>query len=477
MRRTILILFLCVAMIGGGAYLLVRGPTIRYPQLYDIPLNRFVAIALFASAGAAALLRLLLLTVSCRRLSSRLKVIDDLAQVENLQMPGADFRDLLSGLRSVADCGRRAIDDARIRAKEFEIQLKVATAERQHAEAIIYSISDAVLVTDTFDEVVLANDSAAKTFNFELSRAARAPLAKILQDDKMVGLITDMRQSDTRCGRRIVEHHIATPSGQRTYKVTLSSVASRDDRPAGVVAVLHDMTREQEVAQMKNDFVSSVSHELRTPLASIKAYAEMLIDGEAGDDKTRGEFYEVIQNEANRLGRLIDNILNISRIESGLVKMNKQPQSLVVILKEAVEVIAPQARQKQITVEEHISPAYYHALIDRDMIYEAILNLLSNAVKYTPEGGKIVVQTDVDESKKKVTARICDSGVGIPQKDLPFVFDKFYRCESNSRMAKGTGLGLSLVKHIIEVVHHGRLFVESEVGKGSTFGFELDLVE
>jgi two-component system phosphate regulon sensor histidine kinase PhoR len=106
-----------------------------------------------------------------------------------------------------------------------------------------------------------------------------------------------------------------------------------------------------------------------------------------------------------------------------------------------------------------------------------VLNLLSNAVKYTPEGGTITVQTDVDEARRKVTCRISDTGVGIPPKDLPFVFDKFYRAEANSRMAKGTGLGLSLVKHIIESVHQGRIFVESHVGKGSTFGFEVDLCE
>jgi two-component system phosphate regulon sensor histidine kinase PhoR len=259
--------------------------------------------------------------------------------------------------------------------------------------------------------------------------------------------------------------------------VTLSCVAPRPDRPAGVVAVLHDMTKEKEVAQMKNDFVSSVSHELRTPLASIKAYVEMLIDGEATDPKTQGEFYDVIHNEANRLGRLIDNILNISRIEAGLVKTTKKPLSVVVVLKEAMEVIVPQARQKSITLVENLSPSFYQTLADRDMIYESVLNLLSNAVKYTPEGGRVSVQAEVDEARRKVRVRISDTGVGIPPKDLPCLFDKFFRSESNSRMAKGTGLGLSLVKHIIEGVHQGRVFVESELGKGSTFGFELDLTE
>jgi two-component system, OmpR family, phosphate regulon sensor histidine kinase PhoR len=237
------------------------------------------------------------------------------------------------------------------------------------------------------------------------------------------------------------------------------------------------MTKEKEVAEMKNDFVSNVSHELRTPLASIKAYIEMLIDGEADDEKTKTEFYEVIQNEANRLSRLIDNILNISRIESGLVKINKQPQSLMVIVKEALEVIAPQAKLKNIKLDEHLMPAIYQTQADKDMLYQAVLNLLSNAVKYTPEGGTITVSATVDEAKRQLVAKISDTGVGIPPKDLPFVFDKFYRAESNNRMAKGTGLGLSLVKHIVETVHHGRMFVESSVGKGSTFGFELDMCE
>jgi two-component system phosphate regulon sensor histidine kinase PhoR len=147
----------------------------------------------------------------------------------------------------------------------------------------------------------------------------------------------------------------------------------------------------------------------------------------------------------------------------------------MVLTKEALEVISPQARQKQITLDEQLTPAFYQTLIDRDMVYQAVLNLLSNAVKYTPENGRITVQTIVDEAQRKVITRISDSGVGIPPKDLPYVFDKFFRSEANSRMAKGTGLGLSLVKHIIETVHHGKIFVESQVGQGSTFGFELDL--
>ncbi len=226
---------------------------------------------------------------------------------------------------------------------------------------------------------------------------------------------------------------------------------------------------------MKNDFVSMVSHELRTPLASIKAYIEMLIDGEAVDEKTTAEFYDVIQNEASRLGRLIDNILNISRIEAGLVKADTLPQSLTAIVKEALDVMAPQLAQKGIRLVEHLAPDFCRTEGDREMLHQAVLNLLSNSVKYTPSGGTVTVRTDVDEAAGKIVTRIIDTGVGIPPQDLPFVFQKFYVAEVNSGMAQGTGLGLSLVKQIIETIHQGQVFVESHVGKGSTFGFELKL--
>jgi two-component system phosphate regulon sensor histidine kinase PhoR len=478
-RKGILVLCCCIALLGAAALALVVVPHVTVSQVQDIRLDRLVCLCCVLLSALLGLTGMFALRAACHRLAAQAAALDPADPARpRLDSPHADLARLAAAVNDVVDHARQAVDRARLQVKELEIQLKVATAEAQHAQAIIYSISDAVLVTDPFDELVLANESAARTFDFDLDRVNRAPVADVLKDPRMIEMIQEMRQSNSRSGRRIVEHHVRTPAGGRTFKVTLSNVADQggqDGEPAGVVAVLHDMTREKEVAEMKNDFVSSVSHELRTPLASIKAYIEMLIDGEATDDKTTSEFYEVIQNEANRLSRLIDNILNISRIESGLVKINKQPQSLTIIMKEALEVISPQAAQKDITLRERLTPVFYQTCADKDMLYQAVLNLLSNAVKYTPEGGTIVVETLVDEAKKIVITRIADTGVGIPPKDLPFVFDKFYRAEANNRMAKGTGLGLSLVKQIIEGVHDGRIFVESHVGKGSSFGFELKL--
>ncbi|HEV2293491.1 MAG TPA: ATP-binding protein [Tepidisphaeraceae bacterium] len=466
------VLFCAVGAVCSGYDLANALRYERDPQLHQVLEPTFYILG-----AASGLLMVASLRTARRRLVRELQRMNETRKLTRVEESHAEMLALARTLNELLECTEQSISDAALKVKETEIQLKVATAQRQHAEAIIYSISDAVLVTDPFDDLVLANESAARTFGFELESVGRMPLERVLSDEKVIEMIREMRQSDTRGGRRIVEHMVRTGLGDRTFKITLSCVTDQREMPAGVVAVLHDMTKEKEVAEMKNDFVSNVSHELRTPLASIKAYVEMLIDGEADDEKTMREFYDVIQNEANRLSRLIDNILNISRIESGLVKINKQPQSLAVILKEALEVIAPQAKAKQITVKDQLPPIFYQTLADRDMLYQAVLNLLSNAVKYTPEGGEIAVLTHVDEAKKKITTRISDTGVGIPPKDLPFVFDKFYRAEANNRMAKGTGLGLSLVKHIVETVHKGRIFVESQAGKGSSFGFEMDLCE
>ena len=479
MRRGTVTLVLCIALLGAAVASLRLVPHIVLSEAEHIRLDRLFCVGFVLLAALLGLCGMVALRGASRRLAKQAADLSITERGSLLDCPHSDLRQLTFAVNDLVDRARQQVERAMLQVKELEIQLKVATAERQHAEANIYSISDAVLVTDPFDELVLANESAARAFDFNLDYSARTPVAKILKDIKMIEMIQEMRQSNSKSGRRIVEHHVRTPLGGRTFKVTLSCVADQQEegQPTGVVAVLHDMTKEKEVAEMKNDFVSSVSHELRTPLASIKAYIEMLIDGEADDEKTQREFYDVIQNEANRLGRLIDNILNISRIESGLVKINKQPQSLMVIMKEAIEVITPQAKLKNIKIEEKLTPVFYQTNADKDMLYQAVLNLFSNAIKYTPEGGTVSVQTDVNEQKKRVFARISDAGVGIPPKDLPFVFDKFYRAEANNRMAKGTGLGLSLVKHIVETVHQGRIFVESQVGKGSCFGFELDLSE
>jgi two-component system phosphate regulon sensor histidine kinase PhoR len=360
--------------------------------------------------------------------------------------------------------------------RELQIQTRIASAEKHHTEAIIFSISDAVIVTNRFDELVLANEEAEKLLGFKLSSSLRKNIDRIFSDNTLVRLIRETRSHGRNLTRKVVEHSIDQKGSPRCFSITLSCVMAPGEEVSGVVAVLHDVTREKEIAQMKTDFVSNVSHELKTPLASIKAYIEMLVDGEAQDEKTRLEFYQIIAGETDRLHRLIENILNISRIESGVVKVVREPMSLTGVVKQVLDVAVPQAKLKNIQLVERLAPVYYQVEADHDMIYQAVLNLTSNAIKYTPDGGTVTASITVDERRGVAVCDISDTGLGIPPDDLPYIFDKFYRVRANNKLAKGTGLGLTLTKHIVETVHEGKLSVTSEAGKGSTFSFELPIL-
>jgi len=234
------------------------------------------------------------------------------------------------------------------------------------------------------------------------------------------------------------------------------------------------VTKEKEIAKMKSDFVSNVSHELKAPLASIRAYVEMLIDGEAAGEAQSREFFQTIASETDRLNRLIDNILNLSRLESGLVPINKTDLAVTAILRDVCEVMTPQAAKKSIRLEADLAPVFFRVHGDRDMLYQAVLNVVSNAVKYTPEGGRVNISTYLADGS--VIVEVADSGHGIHPDELQRIFEKFYRSHATGKAVAGTGLGLPLVKHVVEAIHGGRVTVESQVGKGSVFRLYLPTV-
>ena len=395
-----------------------------------------------------------------------LVMVDETGELTRMTKPLNEF---LSTARS-------HLEQLRSENRELQIHSRIAAAEKHHTEAIIFSISDAVIVTNRFDELILANEASEKLLGFRLETSLRKNIDRIISDGTLVRIIRQTRSHGSSAARKVVEHCIDQKGSPRTFSITLSCVLTTNNEVSGVVAVLHDVTREKEIARMKTDFVSNVSHELKTPLAAIKAYVEMLIDGEAEDDQTRNEFYETISTETDRLHRLIENILNISRIESGVVKVVRDPMSLTAVAKQVLDVTAAQAKLEGIELVERLAPVYYQVEADRDMIYQAVINLVSNAIKYTRKGGTVTVSVTVDERRGVAICDVADTGIGIPSDDLPHIFDKFYRVRAGNKLAKGTGLGLTLTKHIIETVHDGKLSVTSEEHKGSTFGFELPVL-
>jgi two-component system phosphate regulon sensor histidine kinase PhoR len=359
--------------------------------------------------------------------------------------------------------------------KDLQIQVQLAQRQKRNAEAIIYSIRDAVIVIDEFDKLLMANEAAGRLFNFDSRSSQHKPIGGLVDAGKgeFVDSLRRSRQSKGRATRQEIE--FLEDAKPKTFDCIVSCVYDEREKVCGVVAVLHDITREKEISQMKNDFVSHVSHELKTPLASITAYSEMLSEGEAGDEETRREFYSVIQSQAKRLNRLIEDILNTARIESGLIKIEKTPVSLTILIEEQLQMMKTYAEEKNIEIIGKKPIVFDQVYVDKDMMSQVIINLLSNAVKYTPSGGSVRIETEVDEIARVARVSVTDTGVGIPQDEVEHVFDKFYRVGANKGCAKGTGLGLNLVKQIVEKVHNGRVFVSSKPAEGSTFGFELPL--
>ncbi|HDZ22786.1 hypothetical protein LCGC14_0321010 [marine sediment metagenome] len=419
---------------------------------------------------------------ACRM--SVLKIIQQVRQMREHQevglvmlAPGDELGEITGPLNEFLTAAKQNVDDVQAENRELRIEARIAEAEKHHTEAIIFSISDAVIVTNRFDELILANEAAEKLLGFKFGHSMRKGFDRICSDGTLVRLIRETRSHAKNFTRRVVEHTMDQKGVSRTFAITLSCVVGQTSEVSGVVAVLHDITHEKEIARMKSDFVSNVSHELKTPLSSIKAYVEMLVDGEADDEAARQEFYEIISTETNRLHRMIENILNISRIESGVLNVVREPLSVTGVVTEALDVALPQAKAKNIEIHQNLAPVYYQVEADHDMIYQAVLNLLSNAIKYTPDGGEVTVSVSLDDRRNVVIFEISDTGMGIPTEDLPHIFDKFYRVQANKKIAKGTGLGLALVKEIIEAVHEGKLSVTSEPGQGSMFSFELPVIE
>jgi two-component system phosphate regulon sensor histidine kinase PhoR len=359
---------------------------------------------------------------------------------------------------------------------DLQIQIQLTKRQKGHIEAIIYSIRDAVIVVDEYDKLLMANEAAGKLFHFNFKSAQHKRIGELIDEGKseFIDFLRHSRQSKAQPTRKEIE--FSEDAEPKTYDCIISCVYDQRQQVCGAVAVLHDITREKQIQQMKNDFVSHVSHELKTPLASITAYSEMLADGEANDEQTIKEFCSVIQSQAKRLNRLIEDILNISRIESGLIKVEKKSVSLTILIEEQLQMIKSYAEEKNIEIIGQKPIVFDQVYADKDMISQVIVNLLSNAVKYTPSGGSVKIETDVDETENLIRFSVIDTGVGIPEDEIGHVFDKFYRVGgANKKLAKGTGLGLNLVKQIVEKVHEGRVFVSSKSGVGSTFGFELPL--
>jgi two-component system sensor histidine kinase VicK len=245
-------------------------------------------------------------------------------------------------------------------------------------------------------------------------------------------------------------------------------------QPGGVIAVIQDITKQQKLEEMRKEFVANVSHELRTPLTSIKGYAETLLDGALEDNEIAVNFLKVINSEADRMTRLVKDLLQLSRLDNQQMQWNMRKVSLVELVKSSVDKIMMEAKAKGQRLEYLTEGEIPDIMADYDRIEQVVLNILSNAIKYTPEGGKITVS--VAKVSGDVCIKIADNGIGIPKEDMSRIFERFYRVDkARSREMGGTGLGLSIAKEIIEA-HSGSITIASETDRGTEVTIKIPAV-
>jgi two-component system, OmpR family, phosphate regulon sensor histidine kinase PhoR len=361
-------------------------------------------------------------------------------------------------------------------AAKIDRRLPAATVEQ--ANALLGIIADAAIALDSQGHVALANPAAERLFDAAAYASGERRLAELLSCPGLVESLGSLSRRGATPLETFEIEIVGSATDHRWYHVTARAwigVEYEHPEQQTVVAVLRDVTK-QKTAQRRNaELVSGLSHEMKTPLAGIKAYVELLADGDAEDSATQEEFLGVINSQADRLLRLVDNLVIMAEVEAATSGAGRCRWLLASLLDEALHAVEPHATAKEIVLVTDFDSQCLSVVADRRLFTQATVQLLSNAVKYTPIGGQVVLRSRVVGDRARI--EIEDNGVGLCAEDCHKVFDKFYRVASHKEMAPGTGLGLPLARHIVESLHGGTLTVESQVGRGSLFAVELALAD
>ncbi len=356
--------------------------------------------------------------------------------------------------------------------------LRMQQTEASKTRAILEGIADGVVVTDTDGRIILFNDAAERILGVPrsvvmnenvhalpatLSAGAEMAARGLAAVSRWVGIAS-------RQGPQMEERFAV---GNKVASVRVAPVMMGDEL-LGTVALFRDISKEVEAERVKNEFISTVSHELRTPMTSIKGYTDLLFMQAAGPiTDAQRKFLTVIKSNADRLATLVNDLLDISRIETGRIRLDRQPTDAAKVIQDVVTALRTKSEEKQLTVTVKVKSPLPPVYADRDRLTQILTNLVDNACRYTPAGGKITVSAR--RVSDKVQIDVADTGIGISPEDQKKVFDRFYRADHPVvQETGGTGLGLAIVKSFVEM-HGGTIWLKSELGKGSTFSFTMPI--
>ena len=365
--------------------------------------------------------------------------------------------------------------DARRHGREVAEQRSRREAElreqAQRTSSLFDRMIEGLIVVDAGRRIRLANRAAAELFGFAMPAAGKTIL-EATRHHEVSAVVARLDREIEVLGHELRIDSMDAPRFLQVNALALRDAAGAND---GAILVFHDLTRLRQLEGVRQEFVANVSHELRTPLSLIKSAAETLLDGAKDDPAALARFLQIIDKHANRLALLIDDLLLLSTLDSGGLRLNRQPLPFRSTVQEAIDDLRPRALARDVTIENSV-PAALVALADNDRMRQVISNLLDNAIKYGRAGGTTRVAGSIlPDGKIEVT--VVDDGPGIPKESQERIFERFYRVDkARSREQGGTGLGLAIVKHVIQA-HGGEVRIESEPGNGSRFILTLPAVQ
>jgi two-component system phosphate regulon sensor histidine kinase PhoR len=391
-----------------------------------------------------------------RTISTRIERLKEFSH----RVAAGDFRPLpldLSG-DELTDLSRTLNQTA----AQLDSTIKTLTEERNQSAAILSSMAEGVAVIGSNQRVIFCNSAFRRALEIEDRPYAGRPVIEVIRHSDLLTLIRRALAGNETVRSELVVGSIRT----RNFAVTVTPVRS-DKATAGAVVVLHDISELRRLERSRRDFVANVSHEFKTPITAIQGFAETLLGGAVEDNQNRNRFLEIIRDNAERLGRLTDDLLKLARIEAGKLELELRPVAMEEVIGPCLDATRIKAGPKNLTLETDYSSGLSPVIGDVRFLQEILQNLLDNAVQYSRPGGRILVRAVAQGSE--IVLSVTDTGIGIPKADQERIFERFYRADAaRSRELGGTGLGLSIAKHLVEA-HGGRIQVESEVGCGSTF--------
>jgi two-component system, OmpR family, sensor histidine kinase VicK len=419
---------------------------------------RRIGELLFRSSSVTLIATAILIILLSRTITTPLKEITQQATA----MAAGDFNQQVA-VKSDDEIGRLARAFNYL-AAHLRRALSQNEEEREKLESVLANMSDGVLATDHKGNIIVKNSWVEKMIGSKITIGDR--LKDVLPMEEKISFPLDHVHEE------YIELHPNDPHTFMMIKATFTPIKRGEKESVGLIAVLSDVTEEEKLDRQRKDFVANVSHELRTPLTTIKSYLEALKDGAIHQPDIASHFLNVADTEAERMARLISDLLQLSRLDARESYFEKQPITMEYLLQPAYERFVMTCRQKDIHLQLQMENDLPMVIVDRDKLDQVLDNVISNAVKYTPASGSITIKAEKSDSDI-VQVSISDTGLGIPKQDLNRLFERFYRVDkARSRTLGGTGLGLSIAQEIIHS-HGGEIWIESEYEQGTTVFFTL----